>query len=251
MKDILYNDEYADCKLDVYLPDSNSFSTVIWFHGGGLEAHGKDSKSAVEIADRFTKKGFAFVSADYRIYPNAKFPDFLHDGADVVRYVKNAIPKWGGNGEIILSGQSAGAWIALMLCFDPRYLNGVGIEPTEIRAWIIDSAQTTAHFNVLKYELGEDPNIQRINQFAPQYYVNENTAFSKILLIFYEKDIPCRYEQNMLFYKSILTLDQNADIDYRILSGSHCHGSTEKDEDGEYAYTKIAFAWMKERKIID
>ncbi|MBQ8375048.1 MAG: alpha/beta hydrolase [Clostridia bacterium] len=235
--------------LDAYLPEANGFTTVVYFHGGGLVSHGKSCESLVNIAGSFVKKGYAFVSVEYRIYPNAKFPEFIEDAAAAVAYVKKQIPDWGGNGKIIITGQSAGAWLSLMLCLEKKYLNAVGIDPLEIEGWIIDSAQTTAHFNVLKYELGEHPLSQRINEFAPQYFVNEATKFTKMLLIFYEHDMACRYEQNMLFYKSVLAFNKEADICYQVLPGGHCHGSSVKDDDGEYAYVKTAFRWLEEKDL--
>lgn len=245
---VLYSERHKE-KLDAYLPEKKGFKTVVYFHGGGIEAGDKADPFYVEIAERFAQNGYGFVSVNYRMYPQAKFPDFLEDAAESVAYVKNHAAEWGGNGEIIVSGQSAGAWMSLMLCFDAKYLNSVGIDPLEIKAWLIDSAQTTSHFNVLKYESGENPNLQRINEFAPQYFVRETSKFTKILLIFYENDMPCRYEQNMLFYKSVLAFDKDADISYQVLPGGHCHGSTEKDEDGEYAYVKTAMKWFQQKEL--
>ncbi len=69
-------------KLDVYLPDCDNFTTVVYFHGGGLKVHARAKENFVEIAHSFVKKGYAFISADYRIYPEAKFPDYLVDGAE-------------------------------------------------------------------------------------------------------------------------------------------------------------------------
>jgi hypothetical protein len=97
---------------------------------------------------------------------------------------------------------------------------------------------------VLKYA-GFDERLERINEFSPLYYVDENTAFSKMLLLFYEEDMPCRAEQNMLFYKSILHFNKNADITYARLPGSHCYGSTVRDADGEFRFVKEAFSWLE------
>ena len=244
IENVNYSEKHNE-KLDVYLPDGKGFKTVVYFHGGGLEVHGKAYESVVGIAESFVKAGYAFVSADYRIYPTAKFPEFIEDAADAVAFVKKRINEWGGSGELIVSGQSAGAWLSLMLCMDERYLNAVGIDSLSINGWIIDSAQTTSHFNVLKYENGENTLAQRINEFAPIYYVGEKTEFSKILLIFYENDMPCRFEQNMLFYKAVKAFNDKADISFVVLPGGHCHGSNEKDADGEYAYVKTALEWLK------
>ncbi len=248
IEDVSYTIKHNE-RLDVYLPDGKGFKTVVYFHGGGLEVHGKACESAVDIAESFIKAGYAFVSADYRIYPQAKFPEFVEDSADTVAFVKKHLPEWGGNGEIIVSGQSAGAWLSLMLCMDKRYLNAVGIDTLSISGWIIDSAQTTSHFNVLKYETGVHPLSQRISEFAPIYFIGEKTEFTKVLLIFYENDMPCRYEQNMLFYKAVKAFNNQADIEYVVLPGTHCHGSSVKDDDGEYAYVKTALKWLKEKNL--
>ena len=243
-----YSQKHTE-KLDVYLPDGDGFTTVVYFHGGGLKVHARAKENFVEIAHSFVKKGYAFVSVDYRIYPDAKFPDFLEDGAAAVAFVKERIPAWGGNGKIIASGQSAGAWIAAMLCLDKKYLGEVGINAEQIDGWIIDSAQMTAHFNVMNTEQGLHPLAQRINEFAPLYFVDENTSFSKMLLIYYDKDMPTRPEQNRLFYKTVLAFKNDADIECEQLLGGHCYGSEHKDDDGEYAFVKTSFAWLEKKGL--
>ena len=245
IKDIIYDDNKN--VLDMYLPEGQGFKTIIWFHGGGLVSG--DKVDGEKIAEGFVKAGYGFICANYRLYSkNAKFPEFIEDAAACVKFVKRNIKSYGGDDKsLIVSGQSAGAWISLMLCLMGLYLNKVGMDSLDILGWIIDSAQTTSHFNVLKYELGEDTRVQRINEFAPLYYVSENTKFTKILLICYDNDMACRYEQNMLFYKAIKTFNNSADIVYEILKGEHCHGSTTKDDDGEYGYVKSSLKWLTEK----
>ena len=131
-----------------------------------------------------------------------------------------------------------------MLCLNRTYLKGVGLLLNDIKGWIIDSAQTTSHFNVMKYELGCNPNLQRIDEYAPLYYVDESTKFSKMFLLFYENDMPCRPEQNHLFIKAVQAFDKDADIQYKQLPGGHCHGSTHCDEDGEYSFLKESIRWL-------
>ena len=53
----------------------------------------------------------------------------------------------------------------------------------------------------------------------------------------------------MLFYKSILDFNRNADVQYKVLPGGHCHGSSEPDEDGQYAYVKTSLQWLAGEKI--
>ncbi|MBQ8885181.1 MAG: alpha/beta hydrolase [Clostridia bacterium] len=234
-----------ECKLDIYTPEERGFETIVWFHGGGLVCGKKECGK--ELAEDFVKAGYAFVSVEYRMYPDqARFPDYICDCAKAIAFIKNIIKDYGGDGnKIYVSGQSAGAWIALMLCLNEKYLADVGIKVEDICGWLIDSAQTTSHFNVLKYECGEDEKAQRINEFAPIYYVSDKMSFSKMLLMFYENDMPCRYEQNMLFYKAVLYFNQDADITYRVLKGGHCQGSGKRDENGEFEYVQISLQCLK------
>ena len=43
---------------DAYLPEENGFTTVVCFHGGGLECHRKDTPNFVDIAQSFVKAGY-------------------------------------------------------------------------------------------------------------------------------------------------------------------------------------------------
>ncbi len=246
IKDVKYSD-FESCLYDLYIPEKESFSTVVFFHGGGLSSGDKGTERFQNLAKNFVEHGFAFVSVEYRKYPNAKFPEFLEDAAAAVAHVKNSVCNMGGNGKIYVSGASAGAWLAVMICLDKHYLAKHGIDSEEINGWIIDSAQMTAHFNVLKRELNEDERCQRINEFAPLYFVNEKTAFSKMLLFSYTKDMPTRPESNTLFCKTVKNFNPSADITYQFREGAHCYASVKKDEDGEFPFVKETIKWLNER----
>lgn len=234
--------------LDLYLPDSKNFKIIVYFHGGALEFGNKQGQNTIEIAKAFVDAGYGFASCEYRKYPNAKFPDFILDGAKAVSFIEQNLSSFGGDG-IIVSGQSAGAYISLMLCVNSSYLLAENVNISKICAWIIDSAQTTSHFNVQKYELQEDELAQRINEYAPLFYINKNTKFSNMLLIFYDNDMPCRYEQNMLFYKTILAYNKNANIEYKVLKGEHCAGSNIKDKNGNYPFVLTSLLWLKKNGL--
>lgn len=244
IQDIIYDDRYDECKLDIYIPDNSDYKTIVYMHGGCLSSLSKSDANYVEIAKSFVNAGYGFVSIEYRKYPKAKFPDYLIDCAKAVKWVENNIKFYGGNGEIIMSGQSAGAWICLMLCFDKEYFEKSKVKINNIIGWIIDSAQTTSHFNVIQKELGLDEFAQRIDKYAPLFYINKETQFSKMFLVFYDNDMPCRLEQNMLLYKNILAYNKNANICFEKLNGTHCAGSTIKDTNGEYPFVKTALSWL-------
>ena len=77
---------------------------------------------------RLAAQGIVTVVPDYSIFPPARFPMFVEDAARAVRFARQRSPQWGGDPErLVLMGHSAGAYIAAMLSFDPRWLRQVGL----------------------------------------------------------------------------------------------------------------------------
>ena len=242
--DVQYSN-YDETLVDIYLPETKNYTTIVNFHGGGLD-HGSKAGPTFDVLTKiFTDAGYAFASVEYRKYPNAKYPDFLVDCAKATAFVKNYVQDKGGNGDIIIAGQSAGAWLSLMLCFNKEFLQNEGIDAEDIKAWFIDSAQTTSHFNVLAQEKGVHKLTQRIDEFSPMYYLNENSKFSKMMLILYDNDMACRYEQNQLFYKAVLAFNPEAKIEYRLVSGKHCSAAKQRNEKGESLYVDLFLGWLQ------
>ena len=240
--DVQYS-EYEETLVDIYLPDTDNYTTVVNFHGGGLDHGSKSGPTFDVLAKLFTDRGYALASVEYRKYPGAKYPDFLVDAAKATKFVRDYVKDLGSNGKIIIAGQSAGAWMSLMLCFNKEFLANEGIDTDEICGWFIDSAQTTSHFNVLQQEKGMHKLSQRIDEFSPMYYLDENTKFSKMMLILYDQDMVCRYEQNQLFYRAVLAYNPEADIEYRLVSGRHCSAAKQQNEKGESLYADLFFDW--------
>ena len=229
---------HKDLYMDIFFPEVEDFFTIVYFHGGGLVEG--DKGDTHEFVKHLTKLGFAVATANYSLLTESKFPKCVKDAARAVKYVKDNIKSKG----ILVMGQSAGAYLTLMLCLNREYLKEVGIDNKEIIGWISDAGQPTTHFNILKYERGLDPLLQRVDEAAPLYYVNKDTDFSHLLLLTYECDLPNRLEQNKLLMSSIKTFNKEADVELQILKGEHCHGSGSLDEDGEYEVVKVIKEWM-------
>lgn len=233
---------YKDLYLDLFLPDQDEFFTIVHFHGGGLiEGDKGDTHKFVE---HLTNLGFAVATANYSLLPKAKFPEFLYEAAEAVRYVMDNISKYGKSKGFLISGQSAGAYITLMLCFNKEYLESKNIKNNQIVGWISDAAQPTSHYNILKIEKNLNPLVQRIDEEAPIYYVDENTNFSHLLLMVYEEDLPNRVEQNMLLVSTLKNFNKDFDVELHVLDKWHCHGSSTVDEDGEFEVVKVIKEWL-------
>ncbi len=229
---------YKNLYMDIFFPEVEEFFTIVYFHGGGLVEG--DKGDTHEFVKHLTKLGFAVATANYSLLTEKKFPECVKDAAQAVKYVKDNIKSKG----VLVMGQSAGAYLTLMLCLNKEYLKEVGIDNKDIVAWISDAGQPTTHFNILKYERGLDPLLQRVDEAAPLYYVNRDTYFSRLLLMTYECDLPNRLEQNKLLMSSIKTFNKDLDVELKILKGEHCHGSGTLDEDNEYEVVKVIKEWM-------
>jgi acetyl esterase/lipase len=126
--------------LDVFRPRSATAApVVVFFYGGGWRSGSRGMYRYVGKA--LARRGYVAVVPDYRIYPPALYPDFLDDGAQAVRWVKDNASRFGGDPDkIFLMGHSAGAHIAAMLAVDATWLGKAGLAPGRDVAGLIGIA---------------------------------------------------------------------------------------------------------------
>ena len=91
---------YADGprkKLDVYAPKNpEGKSPIVFFIYGGGWNHG-DRGDYAFLGNALASRGFVVVIADYRLYPDVKYPDFLEDNAQALKWVQDNIASYGGD----------------------------------------------------------------------------------------------------------------------------------------------------------
>ncbi|MGL4974412.1 MAG: alpha/beta hydrolase, partial [Bosea sp. (in: a-proteobacteria)] len=122
-------------RLDVYAPIAarGPLPVIFFIYGGSWNSGRRDDYGFVGQA--LASRGYVVVIADYRLVPEVLFPTFLDDGALALRWVQDNIAASGGDPRRIgLAGHSAGAYNALMLALDQRYLRRAGFETARIRA---------------------------------------------------------------------------------------------------------------------
>ena len=233
--------EHEQQVLDVHIPDCESFPVLVYFHGGGIE----NGNQKCEFVDDLVKRGIAVVSATYRKYPNVKYPQFIEDGATVVKWTKNNIGKYGKSTKFIVGGTSAGAYITMMLCFNKEFLNNVGEELSDIDAWYHNTGQITTHFNVLK-ERGIDTKRVVIDEAAPIYYINGEGELPIMEFAVTTNDMPLRHEQHELLMATFKNYGYDmSKVSYIVQEGSY-HGSYvfEKGENGNYIFADMLYDFI-------
>jgi acetyl esterase/lipase len=124
-------------RMDIYVPDAvrGPAPVVLFFYGGAFMA-GRKSEYRI-VGQALASQGIVVAVADYRILPDARFPDFLEDGAKAFAALKGIAKNYGGDTErVFVMGHSAGAYIAVMLAADPRWLKAEGLEPPMLKGAI-------------------------------------------------------------------------------------------------------------------
>jgi acetyl esterase/lipase len=132
-------------QLDVYRPSGpvppQGWPTVLFIYGGTWNRGERADYRFV--GEALASEGLFTVIADYRLYPEVRWPDFLYDGALALRWVIEQGHKGDSPdglpidpAKIYVMGHSAGAYNAAMLALDPRWLGPHGLAPTKLAGWI-------------------------------------------------------------------------------------------------------------------
>ncbi len=183
------------CRLDLWLPEGvSNYPLVVWLHGGGLEGGGKS------IPDELKNQGIAVAAPNYRFTPRVKASVCIEDAAAAVAWI---IKDLGVPPErIILSGHSAGGYLASMIGLDKRWLAPHGIDPNSFAGIVPFSGHTITHFARRK-ELGMADTQPLVDDMAPLSYVRNDAPPMLLLTGDREKELLGRYEEVAYFWRML------------------------------------------------
>ena len=199
--DIAYRDkgnEYAleRCKVDLYYQTKNTdFSTVVWFHGGGLTGGSRF------IPEELKNSGLAIVAVNYRLLPKASLSECIDDAAAAVAWAFKNIEKYGGSTKkIFVSGHSAGGYLTNMIGLDKKWLAHYGIDADSIAALVPFSGHAISHF-AYREAKGMKSTQPSIDEFAPLFYVRPDAPPLIIVSGDREMELLGRYEENAYLWR--------------------------------------------------
>lgn len=120
--------------LDVYMPpDAENAPVAVFFHGGALTFGSKDAGEV--MARALVPRGVGVVSANYRLSPEVMHPTHVEDAAAAVAWVVENIAEHGGNPDrMVVTGHSAGAYLAVLLGLDSSYLGAHSVDFDAVRS---------------------------------------------------------------------------------------------------------------------
>nr|AID57592.1 esterase [uncultured bacterium] len=167
--------------LDVYRTEKPRADApvLVFVHGGSWDSGSKNIYKF--LAEAFTSSGYDIVVPNYRLYPEAIFPNFIEDNAKAVAYVQKTFP----DRQIVLMGHSAGAYNVLMLALRDEYLDDAGVNRCEKIAGVVALAPPTGVVPLTGPRLieifpdrflGEDAVLNNVNAPSPPLFLGHGES---------------------------------------------------------------------------
>jgi acetyl esterase/lipase len=126
-RDLPYDSISTACRLHLCVPqDAPDAPLVVYIHGGGWT--GGSLEQYLPHIQRIAAEGFAAASVEYRLVPEACFPEILYDVARACAWLKANASRYGFDGRrAMTAGSSAGGHLALLLAARGGELAASGI----------------------------------------------------------------------------------------------------------------------------
>jgi len=185
-------------RLDVYRPTGasaeNKLPVILFIHGGGLFQGDKNLYAG--LGQFLASEGYVAVVPNHRLSPDVSHPTHIEDIAAAFAWTHENIAEYGGDPDrIVVTGHSAGGYLAALLALDPRYLAAHSLTTDTIKGVVPISG--FYHVERLAEERpksvwGTDRNVWL--EASPARYVRADAP--PMLLLFAENDTPERRQES-------------------------------------------------------
>lgn len=170
---------------DVFLPAEQAAEgapVILMFHGGGWKRGDKSMRMSLDSkVERWVARGFIFITANYRLLPEAEVEQQLRDVARAVSVAQDKAAEWGGDRRrVILMGHSAGAHLVALYSSapsrfaEPNAAPVLGTVALDSAAMDVTRIMEQKHFKLYDRPFGTDPDywkamspIHRLERGAP------------------------------------------------------------------------------------
>jgi acetyl esterase/lipase len=126
--------------IDLYLPlgatPAAGWPVLLFFYGGSWQSGNRSEYRF--LGEALASHGILAAVADYRLYPEVRYPGVLEDSAAALAWLRREVGHHGGDrSRIFVAGHSAGAFNAAMLALDATWLAPHALQPAEaIAGWV-------------------------------------------------------------------------------------------------------------------
>ena len=132
---------------------------VLFFYGGSWQWGDKDDY--LFLGQALASRGYVVAIANYRLYPEVYYPEFVLDSGRALAWVHQHIAGYGGNpSQLFVAGHSAGAFNAVMLSLNEPLLKKSGAK----REWIKGVIGLAGPYDFLPLT---DPDIKAVFSKVP------------------------------------------------------------------------------------
>jgi acetyl esterase/lipase len=170
-------------RLDIYRPRKpvTNAPVLLQIHGGAwTRPYGTKERQAIPLMTHMAKRGWICVSVDYRLCPDATWPEHVVDCKEGICWVKHEIEEYGGNPNfIVVTGGSAGGHLSSLVALtpnDPQFQPGFEDEDTTVQGavpfyGVYDFTEELEHHrNDGLYTLLEENLFKAPRKEAPEEY---------------------------------------------------------------------------------
>ncbi len=186
-KDIPYGTDERQ-KYDLYLPETlrDGYPTVFHFHGGSLTGGARTEHKYIHD---LLKLGYVYVDCDYRLLPHVTVDEILKDSASAIAKALTSLPCEKKHGKLFISGDSAGGYIAMMLCFNRKYLADAGVDVQKIDGFVFDDPMSISGFEkIVNDEKFFITDLLEMPE-CPLYYLDPSVSYPPMLFLTYGKGL--------------------------------------------------------------
>jgi acetyl esterase/lipase len=179
-------------RMDLSKPTGAGKAPILFYvHGGGWSIGDKVAGGATK-GPWATGQGWAYVSANYRLVPQATVEQQAADLANALKWLRSNAAKEGFDPDrIVLMGHSAGAHLVALLGTDTHYLEAAGVPVSAIRGVILLDgagydvpAQASAEANIVKpmYDAAFSTDPKRQAALSPTRHAGAPNAAQWLIL---------------------------------------------------------------------
>jgi acetyl esterase/lipase len=253
-RDVSYGSDPSQ-KLDLTLPKTKPFPTVVFVHGGSLTSGDKADSDYGKVCNPFPAVGIGCVSVNYRLMPQHRWPAQAEDVAAAIAWIRGNIGARGGDSaRLFLFGHSSGAMLVAVIGSDPRYLAEIRMKPADLRGvipmgsimWDDDLEQALTQYGRTRVEQGwlreqQSRNYASFDAYHdlwPIWHVQTGMPPFLFLIAEAEQEHPPVLKTDAKFVEAARALGNDAS--YRVLAGRNHYGAIRRlDEPGDPVFEII------------
>ena len=150
LKNVAYG-HHPEQIMDIYFPskplaEKQPAPLIVMVHGGAWSIGDKNNTAVVKNkVEYWGKRGWIFISINYRLLPDATVQQQTQDVAAALIYIQNHASDWHANPkQLVLMGHSAGAHLVSLLSTRPAWLT------SQPQAWRTTIALDSAAYDIEK-----------------------------------------------------------------------------------------------------